>query len=211
VGLDRIFDESKDLASRLQNVLSVPRYDNTAQNRLSHLACSISLEHAHATRALLTDGLFPSSLVVLRAQFEALVRAVWIFYAATDAQIEKLDATLAQDTEQGAKNLPGNEDMFVILDTKAPRAPVEALRRFRETSWKALNSFAHAGIHPLQRHEHGYPFQIIEQCIKNSNGLAVIAAMHAAILTGRQQLVAEVGRLQMIYCNCLPSIESDKG
>ncbi len=203
--LNNIFVTSSELAANLQEVLLFPRYDDSAKNRLSYLACSISLEHAHAMRALLIDGLVPSSLVVLRAQFETLVRAIWIFYAAPDAQIEKLGATLTLDTEQGANNLPGNDDMLKALVAKAPREPVEALRRFRDTSWKALNSFVHAGIHPLQRHEHGYPQQIIEQCIKNSNGLAVIAAMQAAILTGRQQLVAEVGRLGKIYKNCLPA------
>jgi hypothetical protein len=207
VSLDRVFEESNDLASKLQDVLSVPGYDDTARNRLSYLACLISLEHARATRTLLSSGLYPSGLVVLRAQFEALVRAVWIFYAASDMQVDKLGATLTLDTEQGAKGLPQIADMLAALATKAPRPPYEALTRFKETSWKALNSFAHAGIHPLQRRERGYSAKIIEDCVKNSNGLAVIAAMQAAILTGRQQLVGEVGRFQMIYCKCLPSVE----
>ncbi|WP_295760810.1 hypothetical protein [Undibacterium sp.] len=202
---NNIIRDSEELAARLAEVLSVPGYDNTARNRLSYLACSISLEHAHATRALLGVGLFPSSLVVLRAQFEALVRAVWIFYAATDGQIEKLGATLTLDAEQSAKNLPSANEMLALLSSKAPAQPYEALSRFKESSWKVLNSFVHAGIHPLQRHEHGYPVHIIEQCLRNSNGFAVMASMQAAVLTGRQQLVGDVGRLGRDYKSCLPS------
>ena len=201
---EAFFKESDALAAKLLDVLSIPGYDESPRNRVSYLASSLSLEHWQATQALLREGLLPSALVIHRAQFEALVRAVWIFYAGTKQQIEKLATDLTLDSEQAAKNLPLIAEMMAVLATKAPPQPYEALSRFKNVSWKALNSYAHAGIHPLQRHGQSYPLRLIEQAARNANGLAVIAGMQAAVLTGRQQLVHEIGTLQHSHKNCLP-------
>lgn len=201
---DTIFDQSERLASELVSVLSVPGYDSSPRNQISYLASSLSLEHWHATRALLREGLLPSGLVVLRAQYEALVRAVWALYAATESHIDKLATSLTTDSEQAAKNLPQIADMLGALSTKAPPQPIQALTQFKNTSWKALNSYAHAGIHPLHRHEQGYPIPLVEQVTRNSNGLAVVAGMQAAVLSGSQALVLEVGTLQHKHASCLP-------
>src|SRR5438045_5742469 len=114
----RVFDEelsraSEDLASTLQALLREPTHNDSIRIRVSHLACGLSLEHSVAARQLLVHALIPSALVVLRAQYEALVRAVWTLYAATDTQIEKLAAALDVDSDQAAKNLPQVRDMIV--------------------------------------------------------------------------------------------------
>lgn len=200
-----ILEASEDLASKLAEALLAPRYDDSTRNRVSHLACSVSLEHGQASRMLLAAGLVPSGLVVLRAQYEAVVRAVWTLYAAPDAQVEKLGTALGLEAEQAAKNLPQVSDMMTAISIKAPPAPYQALSNFKESSWKALNSYAHAGIHPLQRHESGHPVLLVEQILKNSNGLSVIAGMQAAVLTGSQELVRRIGALQTTHHSCLPS------
>src|SRR6185369_2871796 len=100
------------------------------------------------------------------------------------------------ESEQHAKNLPSVAEMMGALSTKAPPPAYQALANFKESSWKALNSFVHAGIHPLQRQDAGYPVQLVEQILRNCNGLAVVTGMQAAVLTGSQQLVREVGALQ---------------
>ena len=195
---------SEDLSSRLLAVLAVPVYDDSQRIRVSRLAASVALDHSSACRTLLAVGMVPSSLVVHRAQYEASVRAVWALYAATEAQVAKLAATLAIEAEQEAKNLPQVAEMLSALATRAPASAYQALANFKENSWGALNSFVHAGMHPLQRQESGYPVQLAEQVLRNCNGLAVIAGMQAAVLTGNQQLVKQVGTLQTTYAQCLP-------
>jgi hypothetical protein len=201
---ENILAASEDLAAQLTAVLEAPLYDDSQRMRVSHLASSVALEHSAACRTLLTVGLVPSSLVVHRAQYEATVRAVWVFYAASELQVGKLGATLAAEAEQEAKNLPLVAEMMTALATKAPPPAYEALANFKENSWRALNSFVHAGIHPLQRQESGYPVQLAEQILRNCNGLAVVAGMQAAVLTGRQHLVSQVGALQTTHRQCLP-------
>ena len=200
----RIFEKSEDLAERLTTVLQVPLYDDSPRVRVSHLASCVALEHGNACRTLLTVGMVTSGLVVLRAQYEAAVRAVWALYAASEAQIGRLAATLAVERAQEAKNLPLVAEMMAVLSIKAPPAAYRVLASFKESSWKALNSFVHAGIHPLQRQESGYPVQLVEQMMRNCNGLAVVIGMQAAVLTGNQGLVNEVAAMQVTHRLCLP-------
>lgn len=199
-----LIEETIGFATKLYSTIDVPRFDDTERIRVSDVACSMSLEHWDAARRLLNDGLLPSALVVHRAQFEALVRSVWVLYAASDERIGKLSATLSLESEQAAKNLPQIAKMMADLSTKAPPQAYDALNRFKDNSWKALNSYAHAGIHPLRRHEEGYPVALLASVLRNANGLAVVAGMQAAVLSGRQHLVKEVLSVSLAHPSCMP-------
>lgn len=165
------------MRDELEVAFSLPLYEPSDRKRVSHLACSLSLEHADAVRLLLANTLVSSALVAHRAQYEAAVRAVWGFYAATAEHIAKLAANLTLDAEQSAKNLPTTHEMIRSLAQTAPAVAYQVLSNFKESSWGALNSYVHAGIHPLNRHEKGYPVSLIETVQKHANALALVAAM----------------------------------
>jgi hypothetical protein len=202
----QVFEASEQLSDELEIAFSLPPFDASDRKRVSVVACSLSLEHGDAVRLLLASTLVPSALVAHRAQYEAAVRAVWAFYAASPTHIEKLSADLTLDAEQSAKNLPTTHEMMVALGPKAPAAAFQALSNFKSNSWGVLNSFAHAGIHPLKRHEQGYPLVLLEQIQKNANAIAIVAAMQAAVLTGSQPLVQEIGKFQRTYNDVLPPL-----
>jgi len=187
-----LFDQSDALAAEVIQVIERPLYDESDRFRVSDLLCSLSIEHAHSARALLAAGLMSSALVIHRAQFEAVMRAIWSLYAASDGEVEKLANNLTVDTEQAAKNLPSATTMMAELAKKAPTPPVEALREFMDYNWKALNSYAHAGIHPVRRHMEGYPSALIREALLNVNGMLMLAAMQASILTGAPGLQRQV-------------------
>ena len=48
-------------------------------------AALLSLEHATGASVLIGQGFFPSAYVVIRPQYECLVRGIWLLYAASDA------------------------------------------------------------------------------------------------------------------------------
>jgi hypothetical protein len=202
--LDSIFSESDSFASDLYKLIDLPLTDGSDRIATSYIACSMAFEHWEAVRKLLSVGLLPSGLVVHRTQFEALVRSVWLLYAATDENIAKLSAKLTLENEQAAKNLPQVADMMIAIEKSAPPQAFDALNRFKQNSWKALNSYAHAGIHPLQRHHKGYPLQLIQDVIRNANGVAIICAMQAVVLCGLQPLQERVIELGGNYPNCMP-------
>jgi len=166
----------------------------------------MALEHWDATRVLFARGLLPSGVVVHRAQFEATVRSIWVLYAANDDQINKLINNLTLDTEQAAKNMPMVANMMNDLSAKAPEQAYEALLRFKDNNWKALNSYAHAGIHPIRRHEEGDPIDLLINFFKNTNALAVVTAMQIAILSGRQLLQREIQTLVSRWSECMPPL-----
>lgn len=204
MSLPSIFDESDDLAEELMALIDVPLFDDSRRIRTSDVACSLSLEHWVSTRALLHSGLLPSAIVVHRAQFEALARSIWLFYAASDDHISKLAGTLSLESEQAAKNMPQTAEMMQVLAKKAPPRAYDALSRFKENSWKALNSYAHAGIHPIRRHGDGYPAQLIHDVLRNANGLAVVGCMQAAVLSGQQPLQRSILTLATRHPACMP-------
>lgn len=199
-----IFDESDTFAEELVAVVDLPLFDGSLKIRTSDVACSLALEHWHSARALLRAGLLPSALVVHRAQFEALTRSIWLAYAAPDDQLFKLTSTLSLESEQAAKNMPQVAEMMQILAKKAPQQAYEALSRFKDNSWKALNSYAHAGIHPIRRHAEGYPVKLIHDVLRNANGLAVMTCMQAVVLSGRQPLQRTLLELAGKRSTCMP-------
>lgn len=50
--------------------------------------CSVALEHGMSLRALMAMGLPTSAVGLMRLQFEALTRAMWLQYAASDLAID---------------------------------------------------------------------------------------------------------------------------
>lgn len=199
-----IFDATQELISKLLPLIDLPLFDGSKRLEVSDVACSMCFEHWEATLHLLRVGLLPSAAVVHRAQFEALLRSVWALYAASDEHLSKLSAQLTSESEQNAKNLPQVADMMGAVKKSAPPQVFDALSRFKENSWKPLNSYAHAGIHPLKRHAEGYPTQLLEGVAKNANGLAVVAAMQSAVLSGVQPLQREILSLASQYPDCMP-------
>ena len=152
-----LFVTTEEFAEKLFQLIDLPLFDDSLRLVVSEVACSMSLEHWPATLSLLKSGMLPSAAIVHRAQFEALLRSIWILYAATEEQLSKLSKELTVETEQNTKNLPQSSDMMVAVNKKGPPQAYEALNRFKENSWKALNSYVHAGIHPIKRHAEGYP------------------------------------------------------
>jgi hypothetical protein len=199
-----MFEESEKMAKELMGIVNLPLLDNSDRIRISDVACSLSLEHWSSARQLLQAGMLSSAVVVHRAQFEAITRSVWLLYSASEGDLSKLTGILSLESEQLAKNVPQTSEMMQVLKKSAPPPAYDALYRFKENSWKALNSYAHAGIHPLRRHGEGYPAKLLQDIARNSNGLAIVGFMQAAVLSGRQPLQRSILGVAAKYPACMP-------
>ena len=169
-------------------------------------ACGVALEHAQALRILFDIGCPTTAMSVLRLQFEALTRAMWMLYAATDLAIQKLTAPLTVESERVANKLPQVSDMVDAIVKKAPVEASAMLVQFKDVSWSAMNSYVHSGIHPLRRHREGYPHQLILRILQNSNGLMTMTGMLAAILTGNEHCTKPMRAIQLKFKECLPPL-----
>jgi hypothetical protein len=201
------FEESDRIADELFAVIGdLPLLNDSERVRIADVACSLSLEHWFSVRVLLRGALLPSALVVHRAQFEAITRSIWLTYAATDENVAKFTGDLSPDSEQLAKNSPSVEKMLLQIEAKAPKPAHDALARFKENSWRALNSYAHAGIHPLRRHQDGYPEGLLTSVLGMTNGLAVLSCMQAAVLGGEQPLQKQILDIALKHPECMPPL-----
>lgn len=99
------------------------------------------------------------------------MRSVWLALRSTQNELEKLSAALDVGSEQTAKNVPTVNTMLDHIRAKAPLAAHKALVDFSQHNWQALNSYAHAGIHPLRRHADGYPTELLTNVLCNASGL----------------------------------------
>ena len=174
------------------------------QHKLVATACTLCIEHAGVLRAAFAIAAPNSGSAILRLQYEALLRATWLPYAATPAHVDKLAQSLDLEAEQAAKNLPGYMDMLDAVVKKAPPELSAPIAEFNQYSRHALNSFVHAGIHPLRRALQGYPVEMAATVVRFSNGLMHFAYCLLAILSGSPRRVDRVTNLYRLFTDCVP-------
>lgn len=212
VGVDdiaKLLSRSYEYAELLRSIAygvttaDVPRLRATAN------ASSMSIEHAYAVRVLFANGAPVSACALLRVQYEALVRSAWAMYAANDVQIERLNAPLTIDAETAAKNLRGAQDMLSDLQTRSLEVSglvplVAPLVQIRDQSWRAMNSYVHGGIHPLQRAGEGFPVELAANVVRNSNGMMQFAYGLLVRLDPNPALAAAIHRAYLGFEDCVP-------
>jgi hypothetical protein len=149
--MDVLLEKSEALNSEFSRIFEYGPADESKRVIASWLMCSIASEHASSVRQLAMCGNYTSAICIIRSQFEALTRGMWLIYAASDLNIENTMKTLSELSNR-ADQKPNNAQMIKALDGKASAQAVLMLNEFRDVQWKVLNSYVHGGIHPLQRH-----------------------------------------------------------
>ncbi|MDU0353762.1 hypothetical protein RS130_07345 [Paraglaciecola aquimarina] len=203
--MDELLEKSEGLNSEFSRIFEFGPAGDSKRVNASWIMCLVALEHSSSLRQLAMCGNYTSAICIIRSQFEALTRAAWLFYAASDQKVENTFSTLSE-LSQSADQKPNNAEMIKALEGKAPAQAVAMFSEFRDVQWKGLNSYVHGGIHALQRHGSGYPIQLVEQIIKSSNGLLTMTAVMAAILTGNEVIVKDITRIQRRHKDCLPDL-----
>lgn len=180
-------------------------FDDSNRISASVAAACVALEHGRAHRLLIAQGFPTAAFGLLRLQHEALTRALWLLYAASDVAIEKLSAPLSAEAEAAAGKLPMLATMLKELEGKGPAPAMASLLAFKANNSAALNSFVHGGIHALQRHAQGYPLPLVITSLHHGNGLLLMTTMMLAVLAGSQDNVRRVSKLQIEHADILPA------
>ena len=115
-----------------------------------------------------------------------------------------MDRPLDNESEDLARKLPGAPLMLKAMAGQAPEGLLAPLQMFHNVSWRGLNSFAHAGVHPLRRQSDGFPTKLACQLLRNGNGILHMAYRMLAMLTGSQVFMTAVTDLWKTHRNCLP-------
>lgn len=81
----RLSEELDDAICRIIGSDGYRTFDMSSRITASFQACLVSLEHARGLRTLMAEDLPTSAIALMRLQFEALTRSVWLLYAARSA------------------------------------------------------------------------------------------------------------------------------
>jgi len=211
--LDALLDRSEAFEAAMAVCFTEAGYVLAVSDQRHELvaaACDLCIEHARVVRASLAIGAPNSGAAVLRIQYEALLRAAWVLFAASPLHIEKLSRALDLEAEQAAKNVPSYMDMLEAIEKKAPEGLAAPLAEFNQYSRHALNSFVHSGIHPLSRARDGFPPEMSLTIVRFSNGLLHLAYRILASLSGSQQLMARVTSVHLAFPECVPGLAKAK-
>lgn len=204
IAINELLAKSAALEQALSEFLALPLYDTSDRLRASKIVCSIAFEHAESAKILVTTGNYTSAVGLVRLQYEALVRAMWLLYAASDDAVSKLMSDLCAESAQKANSIPMLTEMLEKLQGKAPSEALGMLQEFKEYSWKPLSSFVHGGIHAISRHSQGYPKPLLIQLLKISNGVSAMAGMLLVILSGDARQRGKIPEIQREFSECLP-------
>ena len=164
--MEELLEKSEALNSEFSRIFDYGPVDDSNRIVASWFMCSVALEHSVSLRQLVLNGNYTSAICIMRSQFEAVTRATWLFYAASEQKIDNTMKTLSE-LSQNADQKPSNSEMIAKLEGKAPEQAVLMLNDFKTEQWKALNSYVHAGVHALQRHAVGYPEKLVIEIVKS--------------------------------------------
>ena len=206
--INSLLSRSAELESKLLEFLALTPFDDSERIMASRVMCSVAFEHAESAKMLISGGNLTSATGLVRLQYEALVRAMWLLYAASDTAVSKLTSELTQEAADRANKLPMLSEMLEKLQGKAPQEPVNMLLEFREYSWKPLSSFVHGGIHAIHRHSIGYPLTLLEQMVRISNSVSVMVGMLLVIMHGGGEQSGKMPKIQREFADCLPETKS---
>lgn len=208
--LEKMLDRSNDLHEHLMVLLENAEFDGSDRGIAALGLCHLAIEHSTALRILLASGLPTAATSLMRLQFEALTRAAWVMFAASELQLGKLDAPLTLESQQAAKNLPSVtgmiEDLGKVSGILSASAAHAMLVQFKQECGHALNSFVHGGIHPLRRCTEGFPLPLALSILRNSNGLLTMTGMTLATLTGDAAIAKKMSQIQYEFAECLPHL-----
>jgi hypothetical protein len=164
--------------------------------------CTLALEHGDSVLGLIRSN--PSSaLALVRLQYEVLVRALWVKYAATDHAVEKAVRGVPEGTTKEPDIFPTITDALASLVGKAPLNAIGPLTELKNGAWGAMNSYAHGSLRPIIRARNGYQPELLSQTLEISNTMQQIASMLLAECTGDNELLMRVALLAKAHLGVL--------
>ncbi|BBQ10051.1 DUF6988 family protein [Stenotrophomonas maltophilia] len=200
--MEGLLNRSALLREAILSTVDHPLADDSPRLLASMDAALLSLEHADALRTLLQAGMASSAMALMRCQYEAFTRSVWILHCAADVQVELL--SLPPEAGMSEKGLP---TLSKMLEAFAKVAELDNLLphliELKVHAWAPLNSFVHAGVHAMSRSRVGFSMALAINVIRMSNNLSMMAGQHLATLTGVPGLQKEVLRLDETFAECL--------
>lgn len=176
---EELFELSLRMIAELkQEIIQSDVIDCGPRLELVEQCIYISFEHGIGVTSLLVAGLPTQAMILLRSQFEAVVRAYWLLFIATNHQVWKLKFSYTFEEQFESDTCPMISEMLDKLSkADLPAKPViYHLCQFKKYHLKQLNSFVHTGKQTFTRDVMGYKDEMLLILMGQSNNLITIAA-----------------------------------
>lgn len=180
-------------------------YDDSQRLLAVASLAMLSVEHSAGVRYLFKTKCLASAFALFRLQYEALVKSLWVFYISKDEDIDSIVGELeeARITKNKKVFPPISKMLEQLLSANTPaHSHVLSLVELKDYSWDAMNSFVHSGLHAVRRNITGYPTELINTIIKQSNNLLYLSAYLKAIITGNPNAINGVSIARQRYMSC---------
>lgn len=157
-----------------EHIDQMPERDDSHRAQAAALACELSIEHAYALRILFATGAQNAACAMLQVQYDALVRAAWYAYVATDAELEAmLDPKQTFTRPYPGRMVHGLKEQ--LAGEPALAGLVKPLLAMNDEFTEALVMLEQGGINPLQHAGVGFPVDLFDTVVRCSNGLMYLA------------------------------------
>lgn len=174
------------LVKWINDTLSCP-YKLSSQNQQLALPCfDLALEHHAAICILGKSELYGSMYALLRIEFEALVKGLWLHHVASSEVITKYEK------EQWKIEFG---DILELIEGRL-NIQTSILSQIKSRQWKIFNSFTHTGYQALIRRStatHTGPINYntneVVSALRHAGLFAVLAATELANMTGDQGVI----------------------
>jgi hypothetical protein len=203
---DALVIKSHALMRELASLLATCEPPNHPRPIIASAVARVGLEHGTSIIGLASFNAVTSMVALLRVQYECVIRALWITYAAGDGWVDRVAETVARRSLQEPNNTPAMGEMLDKLDLKAPPEVSRMARQLKDGAWSALNSYIHSGMQPLMQNLHGYPPMYREQTVLNANGLSTMAAMTIAVCAMDPDTARGIREIQLESLDVLPPL-----
>lgn len=162
---------------------------NNVRVRLAAACLDMALEHHCAILLLTRQGRYGSAAALVRCAFEAYVRGVWLYYCATDAELDRLRHSDRID----------KDFRTLIAELEQHEAfNVGVLSQVKDQSWRAMNSMTHGGMQQLSRRmtadeiRPSYTDAEADDAVSSATWMALLAAITVATIAGDENLARAV-------------------
>lgn len=203
--IDASLSRCNELHAVIADEFYLLEHGNVIREILTKCLAGISFEHSNSIMQLMATNNYTTAIALLRLQYEAVARGMWLHFAAKDTFLDKYAAPI--DVKKLPPDFPTITEMIDQISKGPVKGPGEMLQSFKDVTWSGMNSYVHNGFLPIERFINGYPSELLVQIMQSSNALNIMVAMVLARMSNDITKVNLVKRLQVDFQDCLPKLE----
>jgi len=203
--VEKTLDRSNALYTIILHEIYLIEHESSFKNTLTKCLSGISFEHSNSMMILMATNNYTTAVSLLRLQYEAVARGLWLYFTAKETFLDKYAAPTV--VKKLPSDFPNITDMINEI-TKAPvKGPREMLKAFKDVTWSGMNSYVHNGFLPIERFLNGYPNELLVQIMQSSNALNIMITTVLTRMSGDINKVNIVKHIQDDFQDCLPKLE----